>query len=257
MESSTAQFASPRRVFTAPLPSTRPSSSSSSTSSTGPSGSVETLYNHPNAKIIAFTATARTVPRSPTKNGGSPTDEDQGTLSWSSQLERTIAVGRLTRDSNFFKPILSPQHQVNIFRRSSVANPGSFLAQEPSEYTVRLDPLRFSTVALLCNPYYLKANAGVLKKTRANSYSRSENPSTGESNFLSRISKIGNGPFYCEIFLIRSCSLRKRGALSNARLRCSYPSLLRLRLKRSHGRRLGGLLCQSEHPSRLRRHQRP
>ncbi|PKS12317.1 hypothetical protein jhhlp_001617 [Lomentospora prolificans] len=88
METQTSRFAAPRRVFTAPVPSTRQPSSSSAP---GSPGSVETLYNHPNAKIIAFTATARAVPRSPTN--GASTEEDQGTLSWSSQLERTIAVG--------------------------------------------------------------------------------------------------------------------------------------------------------------------
>ncbi|CAI4211678.1 unnamed protein product [Parascedosporium putredinis] len=91
MEPPATQFAAPRRVFTAPLPSTRQSLSSSATPA-GPAGSVETLYNHPNAKIIAFSATARAVPRSPTSTAAS-LEEDQGTLSWSSQLERTIAVG--------------------------------------------------------------------------------------------------------------------------------------------------------------------
>lgn len=79
MEPPRPRFGAPRRASTAP--DGRPPPPSSSTQ-----GSVETLYSHPNAKIIAFTATARSVPR------GSA-DEDQGTLSWSSQLERTIAVG--------------------------------------------------------------------------------------------------------------------------------------------------------------------
>lgn len=79
MEPPRPRFAAPRRASTAP--DGRPPPPSSSTQ-----GSVETLYNHPNVKIIAFTATARSIPRD-------STDEDQGTLSWSSQLERTIAVG--------------------------------------------------------------------------------------------------------------------------------------------------------------------
>lgn len=81
----------PRRVATAPI-SLRESMRSSSPPS---GGLVETLYNHPNAKIIAFTASGRAISRSP----GDITlakDEEPGSLSWSSQLERTIAVGKLT-----------------------------------------------------------------------------------------------------------------------------------------------------------------
>jgi hypothetical protein len=50
---------------------------------------VETLYSHPNIKIISFTATGRAFARSPAPSNVDP----PGTLSWSSQLERTIAVG--------------------------------------------------------------------------------------------------------------------------------------------------------------------
>ena len=87
MESAAARFSAPRRSATAPVGFPPPQASSAT------QGGVETLYNHPNAKIIAFTATARAIPRSPPLDGSSA-EEDQGTLSWSSQLERTIAVGR-------------------------------------------------------------------------------------------------------------------------------------------------------------------
>ncbi|KAG8666945.1 hypothetical protein FPOAC1_011767 [Fusarium poae] len=50
---------------------------------------VETLYSHPNVKIISFTATGRAFVRTPATSNVDP----PGTLSWSSQLERTIAVG--------------------------------------------------------------------------------------------------------------------------------------------------------------------
>ncbi|KFA79123.1 hypothetical protein S40288_05718 [Stachybotrys chartarum IBT 40288] len=79
----------PRRVVTAPinLPAAR--------RDTRDSGSlVETLYYHPNAKIIAFTATGRAFSASPTRSSAALNEEEEaGTLSWSSQLERTIAVG--------------------------------------------------------------------------------------------------------------------------------------------------------------------
>lgn len=87
MESSGPRSSAPRRSATAPVGFPPPQASSAT------QGGVETLYNHPNAKIIAFTATARAVPRSPSLREAAA-DEDQGTLSWSSQLERTLAVGR-------------------------------------------------------------------------------------------------------------------------------------------------------------------
>lgn len=77
-------FPGPRRVMTAPLAST-----SASTKSNG-GGLVETLYNHPNAKIIAFSASGRGRARSP---GRAQPDEEPGSLSATSGLERTIAVG--------------------------------------------------------------------------------------------------------------------------------------------------------------------
>ena len=83
MESAGTRFSGLRRSSTAPVGLPQQTSSLMQ-------GGVETLYNHPNAKIIAFTATARAVPRH------GPLEEDQGTLSWSSQLERTIAVGKFS-----------------------------------------------------------------------------------------------------------------------------------------------------------------
>ncbi|KAH7322985.1 inheritance of peroxisomes protein 1-domain-containing protein [Stachybotrys elegans] len=82
-------FLAPRRVVTAPvsLPSSRPDAHDSS-------GMVETLYHHPNARIISFTSSARALSVSPNREGTGTADEDEaGSLSWSSQLERTIAIG--------------------------------------------------------------------------------------------------------------------------------------------------------------------
>ncbi|KAF4983827.1 hypothetical protein FZEAL_864 [Fusarium zealandicum] len=75
----------PRRVATAPMPlrtSMRPDSPD-------PESLVETLYSHPNAKIISFTASGRALSGRPVF----PREDEPGTLAWSSQLERTIAVG--------------------------------------------------------------------------------------------------------------------------------------------------------------------
>ncbi|GKT39879.1 uncharacterized protein ColSpa_00060 [Colletotrichum spaethianum] len=83
MESLRPTYPAPRRVVTAPVPTqtSRPSSSAG--------GLIETLYNHPNVKIVAFTAASRGRARSP---GRGPADEP-GSLSPYSQLERTIAIG--------------------------------------------------------------------------------------------------------------------------------------------------------------------
>ncbi|KAK1673080.1 inheritance of peroxisomes protein 1-domain-containing protein [Colletotrichum godetiae] len=85
MESLRPAYPAPRRVATAPVPThlSRPAPSTSA------GGLVETLYNHPNVKIVAFAAASRGRARSP---GRGPSDEP-GSLSAHSQLERTIAIG--------------------------------------------------------------------------------------------------------------------------------------------------------------------
>ncbi|KAI0150657.1 inheritance of peroxisomes protein 1-domain-containing protein [Xylariaceae sp. FL1272] len=87
MSSHAPGFPKPRRVSTAPASTFQPSLQRRSSYSP-PSTSealVETLYNHPCVKIVAFT-TATVLP-------GSPNHIPPGTLSPSSRLERTIAVG--------------------------------------------------------------------------------------------------------------------------------------------------------------------
>ncbi|KAH7122846.1 inheritance of peroxisomes protein 1-domain-containing protein [Dactylonectria macrodidyma] len=85
------RFPPPRRVATAPTSLPEPAAASSSSTTMPPlsEGIVETLYSHPNVKIIAFTTSGR-VPRTTGLSSG----EAPGTLSWSSQIERTIAVGQ-------------------------------------------------------------------------------------------------------------------------------------------------------------------
>ncbi|KAL2115092.1 hypothetical protein VTJ04DRAFT_10755 [Mycothermus thermophilus] len=80
-----AGFAGPRRVFTSPVTTSAPPSAGSPQSS---DGLVDTLYAHPNVKIVAFTAGARPFSISPR-----PAEVEPGTLQWWSPLERTIAVG--------------------------------------------------------------------------------------------------------------------------------------------------------------------
>ncbi|RYP92886.1 hypothetical protein DL770_000936 [Monosporascus sp. CRB-9-2] len=80
----------PRRIATAPTASL--ASASLSGPSSQPEDLVETLYNHPSVKIIAFTSTQRASlgpgPILPPEN-----DVQPGSLPASSRLERTIAVG--------------------------------------------------------------------------------------------------------------------------------------------------------------------
>ncbi|OIW26382.1 hypothetical protein CONLIGDRAFT_683368 [Coniochaeta ligniaria NRRL 30616] len=83
-------FSGPRRVFTAP---TYAGPSSEQTSSTSGGGLVETLYNHPSVKVVAFNAGPRPV-FSRGKGIAPPVEVEPGSLPWSSQLERTIAAGQ-------------------------------------------------------------------------------------------------------------------------------------------------------------------
>ncbi|TLD33126.1 hypothetical protein PspLS_01230 [Pyricularia sp. CBS 133598] len=80
----------PRRIVTAPVHSQ--SSRCDTPPSTPQPGGIETLYSHPSVKIIAFTAGPR-IFDSPGRTVSSPIEVEPGSLSWSSQLERTIAVG--------------------------------------------------------------------------------------------------------------------------------------------------------------------
>jgi hypothetical protein len=93
MEPSTPQGsanAAPRRVYTAP-PYAIKQQQQATTSSPASDVTVDTLYEHPSVKIVAFSAGSGTSigPRADLR------DTELGTLSWSSQLERTIAVGTL------------------------------------------------------------------------------------------------------------------------------------------------------------------
>ncbi|SPQ25821.1 8baf18b7-203b-44ab-92c7-7395675baa57 [Thermothielavioides terrestris] len=81
-------FAAPRRVFTAPVP---PSAPQSAADSQAAGGLVDTLYHHPNVKIVSFTAATRSLSVGP-RSAAAP-DIEPGSLPWSTQLERTIAVG--------------------------------------------------------------------------------------------------------------------------------------------------------------------
>jgi len=90
MESSKASgpaFAAPRRTFTAPIYPSTPQHD----------GVVETLYDHPSVKIVSFTAGSRQVSFGSALGSSQPPDIEPGSLSWSSHLERTIALGTFSQ----------------------------------------------------------------------------------------------------------------------------------------------------------------
>jgi hypothetical protein len=88
MEAPGPAWRAPRRVATTPISlHTRHEASAQS------GALVETLYYHPNMRIVSFTASARAFSISPSRRSEGVDKEEAGTLSWSSQLERTIAVG--------------------------------------------------------------------------------------------------------------------------------------------------------------------
>lgn len=76
----------PRRTFTEPPRRLQDMSSNNGYD-------IDTLYSHPSVKIVSFTAGPRNVPASPGREAAPPAEPEPGTLPWSSQLERTIAVG--------------------------------------------------------------------------------------------------------------------------------------------------------------------
>lgn len=162
MESSQAfgpAFPPPRRVFTAPTYSSAPQSSSSSQSN---SGVVETLYDHPSVKIVAFTASSRHYSLGGTGLSRIP-DVAPGSLSWSSQLERTIAVGMC---SQYFRKLMFRSNHDCLQANSGYTAPR---ARSPS-----------STAGPRCNRFYQRAKYGASTRPRASSSCKYADRNTGE-----------------------------------------------------------------------------
>lgn len=85
---STAPNIVPRRSVTLPLRPSITNLRERRVSSAGPPDpQVETLYSHPSSRIVAFTASEKSH-----GNSTAQTEEAEN-LSWSSGLERTIAIG--------------------------------------------------------------------------------------------------------------------------------------------------------------------
>ncbi|KAG8158193.1 hypothetical protein KVR01_011954 [Diaporthe batatas] len=83
----TTNFPPPRRHSTVPT-SFQPSPSRPPSNSVSSNGSVETLFNHPSVRIVAFSAGKSAFDRL-----GPGSEERPGSLPSSSQFERTLAVG--------------------------------------------------------------------------------------------------------------------------------------------------------------------
>jgi hypothetical protein len=76
------------------MPDRVPESTTSRRSSVAPSpdGQIETLYKHPSVRIVSFEAKSMGTTRH-YANPAPGLDEEVGTLSWTSSLERLMAVG--------------------------------------------------------------------------------------------------------------------------------------------------------------------
>lgn len=90
------EFPVPRRAVTVPTALQVNHHHNSAANTWGDTAAVETLYSHPDIKIISFAA-AGSGSRRASDAAVSETlaDAEVGTLSWFSRLERIIAVGRL------------------------------------------------------------------------------------------------------------------------------------------------------------------
>ncbi len=81
-----------RRSVTMPVRASESKTSRRSSVAPSPEPQIETLYKHPSVRIVSFTTTS--VPTSRYQTSTVPgVDEEVGTLSWTSPLERLMAVG--------------------------------------------------------------------------------------------------------------------------------------------------------------------
>lgn len=80
----------PRRAVTAPTAFPQSHSHSSSQSDSA----VETLFVHPSVKIVSFSSSRRQGSIGQSASTTADAEEEAGTLSWKSPVERTIAVGK-------------------------------------------------------------------------------------------------------------------------------------------------------------------
>ncbi|POR38231.1 Uncharacterized protein TPAR_01570 [Tolypocladium paradoxum] len=88
------EFPVPRRAVTAPIALQANHHRPSGAGTSSASAAVETLYSHPDVKIISFAAAGSGSRRaSDAAVPATLADAELGTLSWSSRLERIIAVG--------------------------------------------------------------------------------------------------------------------------------------------------------------------
>lgn len=152
-------FPPPRRHSTVPTtfqpepPRTVPKESTA--------GSVETLFNHPSVKIIAFSAGKSAFDRIGSSQGDIP-----GSLQPSSPFERVIAIGMslcCATPACYKRSLLIPFPIIQAVFRST----------EP------LAPLPSSVRDQPCNPFFPRASAGALTNSPASLCYKSDDPITG------------------------------------------------------------------------------
>jgi hypothetical protein len=75
---------------------------------------IETLYNHPSARIISFTTAAKQPPRPSSSSEIPRVEEKPGTLPWASRAERTIAVGTYSHRRAILPLLLTHEADLSI-----------------------------------------------------------------------------------------------------------------------------------------------
>ncbi|KAF5017154.1 hypothetical protein F66182_10949 [Fusarium sp. NRRL 66182] len=157
----------PRRVATAPIPLRQAMEAASPDSDL-----VETLYSHPNARIISFTASGRAVARSP---GGASLSRDDapGTLSWSSQLERTIAVELPVEDpedQRRAEELRAVLDKILQFEKTACPFKRTFTVELPEQIPITIRPWTPAT------PAFDSGTSAFTRSRRSSSAARTSTP---------------------------------------------------------------------------------
>ncbi|KAI9743241.1 MAG: hypothetical protein M1818_003087 [Claussenomyces sp. TS43310] len=84
-----------QRSVTLPMRLSEPTRSQRENISPSQDSQVETLYAHPSARVVKFSAGSRLNAKGFSGDDAATAEEEAGCLSWTSKLERTIAVGPL------------------------------------------------------------------------------------------------------------------------------------------------------------------
>lgn len=106
-----------RRSVTMPIRLSESSAGRRGSSASIPGKQDETLFEHPSVRIVAFsTASPATRRASSSQNTGADQEEEEGTLPWSSSMERTIAVGMIENFPSLLSVKLATQTLMSLLQ---------------------------------------------------------------------------------------------------------------------------------------------